>query len=100
MDRRPRRPINTELQALEQDLAALTLRVAALRRQVNPNPSPTSNQRLPTIGDRLRFHLAGRDSAEGVIIGITAHRVRIRQDSTRHVFLRAPHNITIITSNA
>jgi hypothetical protein len=94
MDRRPRRPINNEWQALEQDLAALTLRVAAIRRRVNP--SPTSNQRLPTVGDRVRFHLAGRDSAEGVIIGITAHRVRIRQDSTHHVFLRAPHNITII----
>jgi hypothetical protein len=96
MDKRPRRPspINTELQALEQDLAALTLRVAEIRRRVTPRPR--RNQRLPIVGDRVRFHLAGRYSAEGVIIGITAHRVRIRQDSTHHVFLRAPQNVSII----
>jgi hypothetical protein len=95
MDRRSRRPLTTELEALEQDLAALTLCVATLRReQSNTRPAVT---RVPIVGDRVRFYLAGRHSAEGVIIGITAHRIRIRQDITNHVLLRAPQNITILT---
>jgi hypothetical protein len=95
MDRRPQRALTTELEALEQDLAALNLRVAAIRGQINPRPTVTRT-RTPLVGDRVRFYLAGRQSAEGVVIGITAHRIRIRQDNTNHVFLRAPHNITIL----
>jgi hypothetical protein len=96
MDRRPRRPLHSELEVLEQDLAALTLRVAAIRERTNPNSRPATPQRPPLVGDRVRFYLAGRVSAEGVIIAITTHRVRIRQDITHQVLLRAPHNITII----
>jgi hypothetical protein len=81
-------PLNAELQALERDLAALTIRVRVLRARVD-------HQGPPVIGDRVRFLLAGFPT-DGVIIGITTHRVQIRQDRTNHVLLRAPHNVTVI----
>jgi hypothetical protein len=93
MNRKPNRPLNTELADLERELAALTLQVAAIRDQVNTGPPIT--RCLPSIGDRVRFNVAGADS-EGVIVGITARRVRIRQDVTGHTVLRAPHNVTLI----
>lgn len=99
MDRRPRRSrnINTELQQLEAELAALTLRVSALRNQnneqnTNPGPNPTG----PNIGDRVSFRILGRGNSEGVIVSATAHRVRIRQDTTNHLFDRAPHNVIVL----
>jgi hypothetical protein len=79
--------VNAELQALERDLAALTIRVRVLRARVD-------YQGPPVIGDRVRFLLAGFPT-EGVIIGITTHRIQIRQDRTNHVLLRAPHNVTV-----
>jgi transcription elongation factor len=101
MNRRPRRNINTELHELEQDLVALTLRVATIRNQVNQRPTtgnqrPTTDRRLPSIGDRVRFRITGYGNAEGVIISITTHRIRIRQDETNHIFLRAYHNVTVL----
>ena len=99
MDRRPRRSrnINTELQQLEAELAALTLRVSALRNHNNeqnnhPGPNPTG----PNIGDRVSFRILGRGNSEGVIVSATAHRVRIRQDTTNHLFDRAPHNVIVL----
>jgi hypothetical protein len=99
MSRRSEDPsLNAELHSLEQELAALTLRVAALRR-ARANPHPTRTQRppisTPHIGDRVRFLIAGAH-AEGVIIGVTTHRVHIRQNITNHVVLRAPRNVTIL----
>ena len=101
MDRRPRRSrnINEELQQLEAELAALTLRVSALRNRNqnnehnnNPGPIPTG----PNIGDRVSFRILGRGNSEGVIVSATAHRVRIRQDTTNHLFDRAPHNVIVL----
>lgn len=89
MNRRAR-PINTELAELEEQLAALTLRVAQLRARADAETPPI--QRPLTIGDRVQFIISGR-RYEGIIIGITASRVRIRQDATHHIFLRAPHNV-------
>ena len=86
------RPINTELAELEEQLAALTLRVAQLRARADAETQVTP--RPITTGDRVRFRIIGQGYAEGVIIGITATRVRIRQDTTNHIFLRAPHNVT------
>jgi hypothetical protein len=94
MNRRSRRPLNEELQDLERELAALTLRVAEIRSQVNTGN--TRNRRTPTIGDRVRFHIPGQGNVEGVIVGVTEHRVRIQQDVSSHIILRAPHNVTII----
>jgi uncharacterized Fe-S cluster-containing radical SAM superfamily enzyme len=92
MDRRPPRNFNKELADLETDLAALTLRVAHLRTQV-----PTENsEHSPTLGDRVRFRIVGQGNAEGVIIATTAHRIRIRQDITGHIILRAPHKVTVL----
>jgi hypothetical protein len=96
MDRRQRRPLNAELRSLEQELAALTLRVAAIRNQVT---TEDDTPHTPSIGDRVRFYLVGTIQAEGIIIGTTAHRVRIRQDRTGHIILRAPHNVTLLPSN-
>jgi hypothetical protein len=93
MNRRPRQPINTELEELEQELAALTLRVAAIRTRIRVTSAQPSQ--TPVVGDRVRFTIAG-SSAEGVIISVTAQRVRIQQDITHHIFLRAPHNVIII----
>jgi hypothetical protein len=93
MDRRSRRPLDNELENLERELAALTLRVAAIRNQRNQS-NPIG--RVASIGDRVRFRIAGQGNAEGVVIGITAHRLHIRQDRSGHVFLRAPHNVTIL----
>jgi hypothetical protein len=94
MNRRPRRPLNEELADLEQQLASLTLRVAEIRSQINPGS--TRLPRTPTIGDRVRFHIAGQGNVEGIIIGATEHRVRIRQDGSSHIILRAPHNVTVL----
>jgi hypothetical protein len=94
MNRGPQRPLNEELQALEQELATLTLRVAAIRKRVKPQP--TNHLRPPIVGDRVRFTLAGHNNAEGVVISVTPRRVRIRQDQTNDILLRAPHNVTIL----
>jgi hypothetical protein len=92
MNTRPRRTLQEELQTLEQELDALTNRVAAIRLLV---AADHAQPRLPLVGDRVRFLVAGTYT-EGVIIGITAHRVRIRQDTTNRVFLRSPNNITFL----
>ena len=100
MDRRPRRNrnINEELQKLEAELAALSLRVSVLRHQANNNnndnnePNPTG----PNIGDRVSFRIIGRGNSEGVVVSATTHRVRIRQDITNHLFDRAPHNVIVL----
>ena len=84
--------IDTELQQLERELAALTIRVAALR-----NRSNTTTQRSFQIGDRVRFTFGGRHDAEGIIIGTTAQRLRIREIATSNIVLRAPHNVTYIS---
>ena len=94
MDRRSRRPIDNELENLERELATLTLRVAAIRNQVNTASNPIG--RIARVGDRVRFHIAGQGNTEGVVIGTTAHRLRIRQDRSSHIFLRAPHNVTTL----
>jgi hypothetical protein len=96
MDRRQRRPLNAELRSLEQELAALTLRVAAIRNQVT---TESDSQQTPSVGDRVSFYLVGTTQAEGTIVGTTAHRVRIKQDRTGHIILRAPHNVTLIPPN-
>jgi hypothetical protein len=94
MSRPNRRPNATEsqLEQLERELAALTLRVASIRRSL-----PAQHRNIPpardfSIGDRVRFQL-NQGRAEGTIVGITAQRVRIREAATGHIFLRAPHNI-------
>ena len=84
MNRRaPRAEIDTKLQQL-----ALSIRVAALR-----NRQDTVTERRLRIGDRVRFTFAGRHNAEGEVIGTTAQRIRIREDNTSNVILRAPHNV-------
>ena len=90
MDRRHRRPITSELEDLERELAALTLRVAALRNSVGVP------ERSLAIGDRVRFEIIGRGRTTGVVVATTAKRVRIRQDITGHIFIRAPHNATLL----
>jgi uncharacterized Fe-S cluster-containing radical SAM superfamily enzyme len=92
MDRRPPRSLKNDLADLETDLAALTLRVAHLRTQI-----AVTNERPLTIGDRVRFRIVGQGYAEGVIIATTAHRIRIRQDATGHIILRAPHKVTLLS---
>jgi uncharacterized Fe-S cluster-containing radical SAM superfamily enzyme len=92
MNRRPRRPLQTQLADLETELAALTIRVAHLRTQVTETSSPLT----PNIGERVRFRIVGQGYAEGIVIARTAQRIRIRQDTTDHIFLRAPHKVTIL----
>jgi hypothetical protein len=94
MSRNPHRHIDTELHALEQDLVALTLRVATIRNQRNQGRQRPTARRPPSIGDRVRFHITGYGHAVGSIISITTHRIRIRQDGTNHIYLRAHHNVT------
>ena len=94
MNRRPRRPIDDKLEDLERELAALTVRVAAIRTRANkqsPDPRPAL-----TIGTRVRFHITGQGQVEGVIVGETPQRIRVRQTSTGHIYLRAPSNVTRI----
>ena len=95
MDRRPllRQPLETELHELETELAALTIRVASLRHRINT--TDTSTARQPSIGDSVRFQIRGRDT-EGIIIGLTTHRIRIKQNTTSHTYLRAPSNVTLL----
>ena len=94
MSRRPQRNLNDELADLQEALTALTLRVADLRNQANQEEQANHNRTDRTVGDRVRFHIAGRRYTEGVIISRTARRVQIRQDITNHIFSRAPHNAT------
>ena len=95
MNRRSHRPIDTDLEDLERELATLTLRVAALRNRTQDYET-SATSRAFVIGDRVRFKLRGSNNTEGVIVGITTHRVQIRQDTTSHIFLRAPHNVTLL----
>jgi hypothetical protein len=94
--------IQEELQQLEAALAALTLQVAHLRSQAagrtDISPSIDENGREIRIGDPVSFKLAGQ-LTEGIVIGLTPHRIRIRQDRTHHIFLRAPHNVTRLTTH-
>ena len=83
----PRRPLNEEIRDLQLELEALTIRLAVLEDRADD-----AQQRPLIIGDRVSFQIAGR-YAEGVIIGSTAQRVRIRANSTLQVYLRAEHNV-------
>ena len=83
----PRRPLNEEIRDLQLELEALTIRLAVLEDRADD-----AQQRSLTIGDRVSFQIAGR-YAEGVIIGSTAQRVRIRANGTLQVYLRAEHNV-------
>jgi hypothetical protein len=100
MNRRPHSSLNKDLADLETELAALTLRVAHLRTRTQAHNSNStdsnSTERTPIIGDRVRFRIVGYGNAEGVVIATTTHRIRIRQDTTGHIFLRAPHKVTIL----
>jgi uncharacterized Fe-S cluster-containing radical SAM superfamily enzyme len=93
MDRRPTRSLTHDLADLETDLAALTLRVAHLRTQIT---TEVHTKRPLIIGDRVRFRIVGQGYAEGVIIATTTHRIRIRQDTTGHIILRAPHKVSLL----
>jgi transcription elongation GreA/GreB family factor len=86
-----------ELLALEEALAALTIRVAALRRRrtAAQTPPQTPQQPIFTIGDRVYFQLNG-NRTEGVIIERTLRRFRIRDINTGHVYLRSGNTITLI----
>jgi hypothetical protein len=93
MNNRPNRPIDIELRELRSALATLTLRVEEI--EARAEEEPIAERRVPLLGDRVQFTVAGRYT-EGVIVGITRRRVHIRQDHTRSIILRAPHNVTII----
>ena len=91
--------IESELQQLEAELANLTLRVSALRRRssVESNPRAATAPFTPRIGDKVQFNIGNRAGlVEGVIIGITPQRVRIREKGTSNTYLRAPHKIHFI----
>ena len=91
MNRRgPIHPFDTELRELEQELARLTLHIATLR-----NRTDTAAERELAIGSRISFKIDWRNLT-GEIIGVTAQRVRIQEDASGHIFLRAPHNVTLI----
>ena len=95
MNRRaPTHPFDTELRELEQELARLTLRIAVLR-----NRTDTGAESQLIIGDRVSFRVEGRNTT-GNIIAVTAQRVRIREHTTGHIFLRAPHNVTRVGQHA
>jgi uncharacterized Fe-S cluster-containing radical SAM superfamily enzyme len=99
MDRRPRRSLKRELRELHAKLAALTLEVSALENRAdnddNVEPDPP-NQPGPRVGDRVSFRIVGRGNSEGVIVSVTARRVKIRQDITNHIFERAPYNVGVL----
>ena len=99
MDRRNRRSIESELRDLERELEALTARIATLRTS-GANDYITAFRdaalRTPQIGDRVRFSIPGIGFVEGTVISITPQRLRIRQTRTGEIFLRAPHNVSII----
>jgi uncharacterized Fe-S cluster-containing radical SAM superfamily enzyme len=95
MDRRPRRSIDEVLQQVEAELAALTLIVSELRNQPNTENEPVEPTG-PVVGDRVRFHIVGHGYFDGIIVRVTAQRVHIRQDTTNHIFERAPHNVTVL----
>ena len=95
MNRRSNRVLTDELTELEEQLVALSLRVAAIRN-LNDTATAQAPRRSPIIGDRVRFGIVGRGNHTGIVIGVTAQRIRIRQDDTSHIFLRAPHNVTVL----
>ena len=93
------RPIESELQQLEADLANLTLRVSALwhRASIEQDTRTGIRSFTPKIGDKVQFNISNRAGlVEGIIIGITPQRVRIREKGTSNTYLRAPHKIHFI----
>jgi hypothetical protein len=93
------RDLTAELHEVQQHLAHLTLRVAEITNEIaaqGDEPPPGTNRPL-RIGDRVKFVVRGRQTY-GTIATITTHRVKIRQDQTNYIIIRAPHNVTLLTS--
>ena len=95
MSRRPTRtPTDNELEDIQRELAALTLRLAALTESRDNDEEPFD--RPLRRGDRVQFHIVGQGYSAGEIIRVTPRRVQILQDRTGNVISRAPHNTTRI----
>jgi hypothetical protein len=89
MARRTRREnLNQEIRRIQEDLSQLSVRLGELQDRED------APQRNPQIGDRVRFYLNGAGYVEGVFVGRTAHRVRVRYEG--NTYIRAPHNIALI----
>jgi hypothetical protein len=100
MNRRQRilSPEDQELLELQEALSALTVRVAELRNRrttITNEAQPISNNQGFVIGARVHYHLNGF-YAEGVIVGRTPQRYRIRDTNTGHIYLRSGTTITLI----
>jgi hypothetical protein len=93
------RDLTAELHEVQRHLACLTLRVAEITNEIaaqGDEPSPNTTRPL-RIGDRVSFVVRGR-LTYGTVVIITTHRVKIRQDQTNYIIIRAPHNVTLLTS--
>jgi hypothetical protein len=62
--------------------------------QAQPSRVP-SRPAEPQVGDRVPFWI-GIILSQGTVVGVTQHRVRIQQDRSNAVLLRAPQNINVI----
>jgi hypothetical protein len=76
----------------------LTQRTMILRgsefRGAQTTVNPTA--RAPTIGDRVRFHLQGAETKEGIVAGSTDEFLRIEVPGWPKSFLRKPHKVTLL----
>lgn len=87
--------IDNELEELQLQLAAISLRITAIRNRTGGRGN--ARRRPPRIGDRVRFTIPGRQGyTEGTIVGITTHRVQIQEAGQTYVHSRAPHNVIVI----
>jgi hypothetical protein len=90
MARRTRRElVNQEIGRIQEELSQLSIRLGSLQDLDEP-----TTQREFRVGDQVRFYLNGEGYVEGVFAGRTAQRVRIRYNG--NIYIRAPHNVTLV----
>lgn len=85
------RPLPEELDDIEATIYELTQRLAEIRVRTN-----THLPAVPTTGDRVQIIIPGVGPVEGIVVGRTPQRIKVRVPGRRGTYLRAPHNVTIL----
>jgi hypothetical protein len=94
MSNRDDRPIEEQLEIIEEALGSLTLRVTRLRAETAAaaiGARPPAAVWTPRVGDAVRIWI-GTVQQEGEIEAVLPRRIRVRVPDVGSV-VRAPHNV-------
>lgn len=92
--------LEAELQKVQAEFAALSIRLARITQLVAEQRTPPPRRRRHGFeeGNHVRFHIDNVGVVEGTVVDFTRHFVLISYNGG--VVRRAPHNITLITDDA